>query len=154
MPNWCSSEERIFGPRKEIVPLFQNIRKWTSKKYRENGFGNLWLGSIVLGAGFEVDGDGENHLRCRAALSSDPELYDGEEEGSYISFTSVTAWIPMRDMWEKILARHASNCKYLFRSEECGMGYYATNDRDGGFFPEDFLGKRQTICRVNSSPPI
>ena len=45
----------------------------------------------------------------------------------------------MRNMWEKILARHAPNCKYLFRSEECGMGYYATNDRDGGFFPEDFL---------------
>ena len=139
MPNWCSNEERIFGPRKEIVPLFQNIRKWTSKKYRENGFGNLWLGNIVLGAGFEVDGDGENHLRCRGALSSDPELYDGEKEGSYISFTSETAWIPMRNMWEKILARHAPNCKYLFRSEECGMGYYATNDRDGGFFPEDFL---------------
>ena len=115
------------------------IRKWTSKNYRENRFGNLWLGNIVFGAGFEVDGDGENHLRCRGALSCAPELYDGEEDGSYISFTSKTAWIPMRDMWEKILARHALNCKYLFRSEECGMGYYATNDRDGGFFPEDFL---------------
>ena len=43
MPNWCSNEERIFDPRKEIVPLFQNIRKWTSKNYRENGFGNLLM---------------------------------------------------------------------------------------------------------------
>lgn len=76
MPNWCSNEERIIGPKNEIVPLFQNIRKWTSKNYRENGFGNLWLGNIVLGAGFEVDGNSENCLRCRGALSREPELYD------------------------------------------------------------------------------
>ena len=126
-------------PRNEIVPLFQSIRKWTSKNYRENGFGNLWLGNIVLGAGFEVDGNSENCLRCRGALSREPELYDDEEGASYISFASETAWDPVNAMWEKVLACHAPNCKYLFRSEECGMGYYATNDREGRFFPEDFL---------------
>lgn len=138
MPNWCCNEERITGSREEILPLHKKLLEWTSRNYMENGFGHLWLGNIVLGAGFKVDGNGKNYLRCKGALLEEPMLYD-DEETPCISFSSETAWAPLDVTWQRILERHASSCRYIFRAEECGMGYYATNDRDGTFFPEDFL---------------
>ena len=78
MPNWCCNEERITGPREEILPLHKKLLEWTSRNYMENGFGHLWLGNIVLGAGFKVDGNGKNYLHCRGALLEEPMLYDDE----------------------------------------------------------------------------
>lgn len=137
MPNWCFNCERIIGPRSEIVPFLEKLREWTRRNYRKNDFGHGWLGNIVLGAGFKVDG--ENGLYCRGVLVDAPELCDEDEETLWISFSSQTAWCPVRKMWEEVLKRHAPNCKYIFCSGEPGMGYYAKNDRDGSFFPEDFF---------------
>lgn len=137
MPNWCLNEERIVGSRKEVISFFHKLAAWTSKTYVENGCGCLWLGNILLGAGFEMDN--ELRLKCRGSFVDEPRLHDDGEEVIHISFTSMTVWRPMNEIWDMVLKLHAPNCKHIFRSVESGMGYFVTNDGDGCFFPEDFF---------------
>ena len=137
MPNWCFNDERIAGPRDEILPFFEKLESWISSNRMENSFGDTWLGNIVLGAGFKVDGD--DGLYCRGSIIGGLELCNTEEDTMWISFSSETAWYPMVEMWNAILERHAPSCSYIFRSEEPGMGCYITNGADGSFFSEDYL---------------
>ena len=140
MPNWCYNCEKIVGPKKEIMLLFDNLEKWTSKNFCDNGFGTGWLGNIVGFAGLKrSDEDAENGYRCRGSVIDGFDIEDEDDDDACISYTTETAWGPMPDMWYALLEKYAPHCNYYYSSEEPGMGVYYSNDVKHRFFDEEFF---------------
>ena len=162
MPNWCYNECFISGPRNEVKPLFENLRKWTSQNYKPNGFDiGMWIGNIVLGAGFITESEEvteekpiNNLLLCRGQILSGFEYHHPIESGKdpYIWFTYESAWAPLVDTFESILKRHAPNCKFYYFAEEPGMGIHQTNDANCKFFNNDFYIDYQVDYDVKQLP--
>ena len=119
MPNWCYNQEVIIGPEDEIRPLYNDLSKWTSEEYIENGFGTEWLGNIVA-RGINESREYENYA-CRGKIIDlfEPEKTDDGSEYK-ISFSSETAWAPMPGMWYALLKKRAPNCRYYYYAEEPG----------------------------------
>lgn len=134
MPNWCSTNYTIEGPKKELKSLKEKILTWTSPKTcprPKNG--ENWLGNIVLGAGLDIE-----KIECRGIIEclSDVETND---DTSTLTFQTETAWTAMNEMWYQILAKYAPNCTLYFSSEEPGCEYFVKNDEEGKYYPEEFL---------------
>lgn len=127
MPNWCYNQEVIIGPEDEIRPLYNDLSKWTSEEYIENGFGTEWLGHIVA-RGINESREYENYA-CRGKIIDlfEPEKTDDDSEYK-ISFSSETAWGPMPEMWHALLEKRAPNCRYYYYAEEPGCEIYCSND--------------------------
>lgn len=118
MPNWCNTDITIKHEDKALVKaLYDKIEDWTSRDYKENDFGNGWLGNVVLGSGIDAD-----DLRYRGMITS-CELADD----SIILWTE-TAWGPMVKMWQRIVDRYLPGAEITFSAEEPGNGIYETND--------------------------
>lgn len=141
MPNWCCNSEIIAGPKEEVEKLRDLIEEWTSKNYVENGFGLEWLGNIVIGAGFMIyDDDPEHGFHCRGNLSDVLEIEEGTDgEDWKLHFQSLTACIPMPEMWYAIVAKYAPHCNYYYFSEEHGNLLYQSNDVTHRFFTEEYF---------------
>lgn len=126
MPNWCNTNITInHESETEIERLEKLIDEWTSKDYMENGFGNNWLGNIVLGSGVgTVDTDKGTDLRCRGTLVG---YYRVKNQ---LIINTETAWAPMLQMWVKVLEKYLPNAELIYNAEECGCDITCTNDPD------------------------
>lgn len=124
MPNWCTTQITInHEDEKELEKLSKLIDEWTSKDYKENGFGCNWLGNIVLGSGIgTVDTNGETDLCCRGTIEYS-ELLKNQ-----LVVTTFTAWSPMLQMWQKLLDKYLPGAELIYEAEESGCGLYCTND--------------------------
>lgn len=123
MPNWCSTKIEI---RHEDELVIQNLRRligeWTSHNYADNGFGTSWLGNIVGNSGI---GDPLNaSISCRGHLS------DWYASDNCLTVFTETAWVPMLEMWVRIIDRYAEGATMIYEAEECGEGLYVTNNDD------------------------
>ena len=136
MPNWCYNQEVIIGPEDEIRPLYNDLSKWTSEEYIENGFGTEWLGNIVA-RGINESREYENYA-CRGKIIDlfEPEKTDDGSEYK-ISFSSETAWAPMPGMWYALLKKRAPNCRYYYYAEEPGCEIYCSNDVEHENFTDE-----------------
>ena len=126
MPNWCNTNITInHESETEIEKLEKLINEWTSRDYMENGFGNNWLGNIVLGSGVgTVDTDKETDLRCRGTII---DYYRIENQ---LIINTETAWVPMLQMWVKVLEKYLPDAELIYNAEECGFDITCTNDSD------------------------
>lgn len=123
MPNWCNNNIIITHKDKDKVKdLFDKIRQWTSKNYKENDFGNIWLGNVVHGSGIDTDG-----LSYRGSVGS-VEFVDLKDRGGEINMFCDTAWSPMVQMWQRVVDKHLPGADITFSAEEPGCGIYVTND--------------------------
>ena len=124
MPNWCYTNITINHENEtELQKLSNLIDEWTSKDYMKNGFGNNWLGNIVLGSGVgTVDTDKETDLRCRGTI-----IHSMVTDNQLIIDTE-TAWSPMLQMWVKILEKYLPDAELIYNADECGNGVNDTND--------------------------
>lgn len=124
MPNWCLTRITInHEDESELQKLHDLIKEWTSKDYAKNGFGNSWLGNVVLGSGVgTVDAGLDTDLHCSGSITylepcADQLLIDTE-----------TAWAPMLTMWVKVIDKYLPGAEIIYTAEECGNGLYQTND--------------------------
>ena len=63
MSIYCENEEKL-------EKFYHLLEEWTSKNYKENGFGLNWLGNIVGNSGIgTIDAGKESDLRCRGRLT-------------------------------------------------------------------------------------
>ena len=127
MPNWCFTSYCIEGSKTEITDLYQKLQSLSERKesLHPNGFGLEWLGNIVLLLG----GDFEQ-IKCRGSFHSLSLSEDG-----VLRFDTATAWGEMNEVWEFVKKSYPS-IQYYWLAEEGGNCYYATNDKDGKYFPE------------------
>lgn len=124
MPNWCFTNITIAHDNSEELEEFYNkIEEWTSHDYCDNGFGKNWLGNIVGNSGIgTIDEDKESDLRCRGSLI-DVDLTDNQ-----LTIQTETAWVPMLQMWVKLLEKYLPEAELVYSTEELGCEILCTND--------------------------
>lgn len=141
MPNWCFTNIAMTGQIEKVQFLHDKIKEWTSKDYMQNGFGNTWLGNIVLGSGIatEEDIDKRDTPRCRGVIVDleinflDPcviSFYFGatRQQGAVLNIQTETAWNPMIKMWSMINEHYNLGLEITYTAEEPGCELYETND--------------------------
>lgn len=148
MPNWCSTDMIIEGPKREVEAFHKNVLKWTSKNYVENDFGKNWLGNIVVGAGFSY-----KLLACRGAITyMDEEITARQDEPGiyYFQVQYESAWTDINGTWETILEKFAPNCDIYYVAEELGNEYFVTNDRDKKYYDDEII----VVSYLEQSNPL
>lgn len=136
MPNWCFTQMIFHGEKEEIDDLHNKIEEWTSKNYRENGFGHAWLGNILYGAGLghKID-SGTNQLRCRGDITylGDVETFKHSSESTF-NLDTDTAWAPMCLMWSEVINTQGyKTIGFSYCAEEPGLEVYEVYDPYGDF---------------------
>ena len=124
MPNWCYTNITINHENEtEVKKLEKLMDEWTSKDYMTNGFGNKWLGNVVLGSGVgTVDTNKETDLRCRGTI------IDYYRTGNELVINTETAWSPMLQMWVKVIEKYLPGAELIYNADECGFYINDTND--------------------------
>lgn len=124
MSNHCYTNITInHEDTNRLKTLYNLIEEWTSKNYRENGFGLSWLGNVVGNSG--IDSSDENKdfsVRCRGSI-----IYM-DFNGDQIIIDTETAWVPMMKMWIKVLEKYLPDAELIYSAEEPGCGIFWTND--------------------------
>ena len=130
MPNWCYTTFLFKGEESELNILHDKIVEWTSREYRETGFGSDWLGNILYGAGLKDRVDNQNpskQLRCRGTLNDIDDVDCG-----VLFLSTETAWVPMAKMWNAIINQLGlKTVGFTFEAEEPGCDIYWIYDPNG-----------------------
>ena len=122
MPNWCLTTITISHENEQKLKQFEEkLNEWM--KGTESGFGNAWLGNIVINSKIgTVDENPKTDLRCRGSV-----VYMERFENQLVIDTE-TAWVPMLKLWQKLLEKYLPGGELIYSAEECGCGIYCTND--------------------------
>lgn len=134
MPNWCLNDITFYTNNnnlKELKKLHKNIScilNSTSKI--ENGFGNSWLGNIA-----EFHNISYKEVPSRGLVSSINEI---DIETSSFRITTETAWVPMHELWVKVLDTY-KEIESVYLAEESGNGIYVNNDEERFFYNESYV---------------
>ena len=130
MPNWCFTSYVVTGEEKEVCDLYEKMRSLEEREESlvENGFGKSWLGNLVT-----LLGGDWNTIYCRGDWS---DLTKDDDNGA-LRFDTETAWCDA-DETIAFLQEKYPNLEFYFIAEEPGMGYYATNDTAGEYFPQRY----------------
>ena len=145
MPNWCYNEIEIEGGKKEIDNLYKKLEEWTSKNYCDNGFGEGWLGNLLIGSGINKPEDFDTNsqkktLRCRGQVIS------LSRDANIIYINTETAWAPMIKMFDAICKKYLSDYSLDFTSEESGWGIFcSTKDDYIGNYYIDYCGDNPNL---------
>ena len=130
MPNWCFTSYVVTGEEKEVCDLYEKMLSLEEREESlvENGFGKTWLGNLVT-----LLGGDWNTIYCRGDWS---DLTKDDDNGA-LRFDTETAWCDA-DETIAFLQEKYPNLEFYFIAEEPGMGYYATNDTAGEYFPQRY----------------
>ena len=135
MPNWCYSNITIYhNDEEKLKAFFNKIEEWRKKPFKENDFDTYtlgWLGNIVGNSGLAEWKARENgredfvpNIACRGSLQT------FELDGNRININTETAWVPMLDMWQRLVDKYLPDADIWYTAEESGCGLYCTNDPD------------------------
>lgn len=130
MPNWCDTEYRFYGKRKDIAAFHDKLEEWTAKSAKKNGFGNDWLGNILIGAGFDYETneagkiEGWGHISCRGTLTYLGDISVIDDDTAEFNAGTETAWCAMPRLWLAVIQKHGWKIKFDFLETEPGMGVY------------------------------
>lgn len=139
MPNWCSTTINFVGTAEDLADLREQIMDYTKDSFVKNDFGNMWLGNIVIGFGFEDEIDSDNaNLRCRGEIDYCSYVEKNSGTNNYVlEIQTTTAWSPMMKMWYTIIEKHYDNrIKIYWVAEEPGTLLYISNDKS--YFGENY----------------
>ena len=162
MPNWCTSNYVLEGPKEDLMRFSDTVNACLSKPdVKPNGFGKLWLGNIYVAFG----GDAENVLTAdglRGCIETDPEAIPClcgpsseeepvspalEEDGkTRLRFSVTTAWGPsawLDDMLEEQFPRIRFGWK---ATDEFGNFHYVRNMSLMGIEPYEVESCKNGEC--------
>ena len=124
MPNWCSTTITINHENEIKLKKFEEtLNSLMSENYKQNGFGNAWLGNLVGNSGIgTIDEKKVTDLKCRGWVTYIENL------GNQLIVDTETAWVPMLRLWQKLLEKYLPDAELTYSAEECGCGIYCTND--------------------------
>ena len=142
MPNWCLTTITIENANvDELIKFNSLLDKWTSKNYMENDFGLNWLGNVVGNSGIgTVDEGKESDMECRGHI-----IYR-ELVNNLLFVETETAWVPMLELWMKLLDKYLPNAELTYTAAEGGCGIYSTNDPTliGMYYIDSFSDEIET----------
>ncbi len=138
MPNWCVTDLIIAGDKSELEKLEKLIGKWTSKEYSKSKVDKMWLGNIVLGAGFKTFDEARDGFRCRGSIVYIGEVERAEEKLYSLEIEYESAWEPMIEMWYAVIKKYTPHCRLYWYAEEPGFELYQSNDENHIFFDVEY----------------
>lgn len=129
MANWCDTQITIFDENVDkLKELYENINKWTSKEYSKSGFGESWLGNVVIGSGIATYDEEKRiwipDVSCRGGINN----IQFNEQDKCIFITQEDAWGPNYEIWQDVLAKYLPNAQLIVTAVEPGCELYGSND--------------------------
>lgn len=130
MPNWASTNYVFHSTKEDVQDLKKKIDELNamSEPYVKNGFGKLWFGCLVNYLGGDYD-----KVYCRGEIIS-YEFHNDEA----LSLCCETAWGETPEFRHFIESKYPGS-KIYYQVEESGNLVYATNDKEGNYYPERYL---------------
>lgn len=132
MPNWAYTSYAVEGPKETLQKIEQAI---LHHPVVENSSGD-WEGNVLEALDIKWvsrDQDRENGLYMRGFIHEEPWWIDD----NVLRFCADEAW-NVTDLDEALLSAFP-DIKVYWVTEEEGMGIYATNDKEGKYFPDRFF---------------
>lgn len=152
MSNWCLTDYCFYADtdrgEEQLKKLYTALDRSISNKKRviKSDFGDTWLGNVILefcpqylaltSDSIVCNYNNEN-IRFRGSIVN---LTEPEEfKGDMFQVSVETAWEPMTEMWDMILAEcRFDEVAYVYEAEEPGEGLYINSDTEGRFFADRF----------------
>lgn len=126
MPNWCSTSYRICDAPEKLKVLNDHFDKAAEQNLIKNDFGGGWLGNLLAYLGYDEEKVLSGPVRCRGSIV----WRDYEEDGSYISIETETAWGPMDAPIMMMVEKYAPEATVWYQAMEPGTELYCSNDPD------------------------
>ena len=130
MPNWAYTQYHAVGDKEQLQKLHSIMDELECMKapgLHENGFGQTWLGNLVIKLGGEWE-----KIYCRGSWDNLLLHDDGA-----VSFTVESAWDELNEV-RHFIEEQFPDVKLYYQCEESGMCIYKTNDDTGEYFPEKY----------------
>lgn len=129
MPNWASTEYCFKGTTEQAKDLYEKVDSLSKMKEPlvPNGFGKLWMGCLVNLLGGDC-----NDVYCRG------EIISYKLNGDHLRISCQTAWGEMEE-FRHFVEQQYPGSKIYYQVEECGCDVYATNDKEGVYFPDRYV---------------
>lgn len=129
MANTCYTEIEIISENeKQIEEFYEKLKKWTSTLHEYSkgvNTGPLWLGNLVLNAGIAKVAERGVDRSCRGSI-----LEIGKYSSDSIFIETETAWAPLMDIWQDLVAKYIPDARIIYTAEEPGCEIYWSNDPD------------------------
>ena len=129
MANYCNTSYVVEGSKEDLDNLYNTMYKLQNmeKPLVENGFGTTWLGCLIT----ELGGNREDYY-CKG------EWGGLERHGDSVRFVTEYAWQPPFDTIG-LLQEKFPSLAFYFIAEEPGCEVFKKNDKEGKYFPENYL---------------
>ena len=127
MPNWCFTNITLNCKSNDVAKrVHDKIDQWTSTNAIENGFGENWLGNVLINSGCRK-GEEINTTNCPRCRGDIVWLDVSENQ---VNIQTETAWSPMMEMWREVCEKAfpEEDIEIIYTSEETGMWEFYTND--------------------------
>ena len=133
MPNWCNTRYYFMGQNNEIQDFHKKVKEFISKDNLSNGFEKNWIGNIVNGFGYDC-----KKIPCRGTVICLDEIVEEKKDIMIFYIETETAWVPLNELWDKIIENFYPSTTYVFFAEEPGAEIYINSDKSGSFFPDRY----------------
>ena len=129
MANYCNTSYVVEGNKEELDCLYQTMERLQNMEQPlvENGFGTTWLGCLIA----ELGGNIEDYY-CKGDWGG------LERQGDTVRFATESAWQPPFDTMG-LLQEKFPSLVFYFIAEEPGCEVFLKNDKEGKYFPENYL---------------
>jgi hypothetical protein len=129
MANYCTTSYVVEGSKENLDNLYNTMYKLQNmeKPLVENGFGTTWLECLIT----ELGGNREDYY-CKG------EWGGLERQGDTVRFITESAWQPPFDT-VGLLQEKFPSLSFYFIAEEPGCEVFLKNDKEGKYFPENYL---------------
>ena len=135
MANWASTSYAIEGPKETLQRIYNAIQHHPV----EEDSSDAWEGNVLAALGIEWERRELNSetlkpsgYYMRGFISDDPWWDDNES----LRFDAEEAW-GVTDFYV-VLEKNLPDIKVFYVVEEPGEGIYATNDKEGKYFPDRY----------------
>lgn len=133
MPNWAYTSYAVEGPKETLQKIEQAILHHPVRE----GSSEDWEGNVLDALDIKWisrDQDRKNGLYMRGFIQEEPWW---AENDTVLMFCAEEAW-GVTDFDEALMSA-IPDIKVYWATEEEGMGIYATNDKEGKYFPDRFF---------------
>ena len=133
--NWCDTRYSFYGEKFELEDFSRKLTASINRDEDSESDG-CWLSNVLIGFGFATKEDIEHDkvkIGYRGWVYYNASNVKRDKIGHFVQIDTKTAWVPMNDLWDAIIAKYKT-LKYVFMAEEPSYRYYENSDKKGRFF--------------------